>query len=278
MKPAKHSVAAEKLGRSDPIYTAVVQAVWYHTLPTATIIDRLKDVIAQHGQPAVEAAASELLDYQQHDGVPYARLKPELYLRCRMLNGPMPSEWETWWQNADGRDRKGKPKVWPPKVEGPPAPSAAKPVDSAKPAAVTPPSLATDALDAQTVTTLTERMLGDRLHMARQRYGAYSPNSDVGRQASREIDLLSDEYKRRGLTIPVSATAGRGFGSMSLADLTATYRERQFRARTHRGKPAGRQAKDDVARIEGEFQARGIPLPEPATPERKWRGQGGRAR
>jgi hypothetical protein len=65
---------------------------------------------------------------------------------------------------------------------------------------------ATDALDAATASNLTEKMLCDRLHMARQRYGAFSPNSDVGRQAGREIDLLTGEYRRRGLTIRVLKT------------------------------------------------------------------------
>jgi hypothetical protein len=44
-------------------------------------------------------------------------LKPELHINCRQLLGPMPSEWLGWWQKADGSDRKGKPKVWPPRRE-----------------------------------------------------------------------------------------------------------------------------------------------------------------
>jgi hypothetical protein len=38
-----------------------------------------------------------------------------------MLLGLMPSEWDTWYRNADGTDRNGKLKDWPPKLRGPPA-------------------------------------------------------------------------------------------------------------------------------------------------------------
>lgn len=58
-------------------------------------------------------------------------------------------------------------------------------------------------------------------------------------------------------------------------DLTASYHERQYRARTHRGKPAGRQAKDDLVKIQAEFQARRIPVPEPEKPRRRLRGEAG---
>jgi hypothetical protein len=103
-------------------------------------------------------------------------------------------------------------------VEGPPrpAPTSFPPGRSAKPAEAPPPSAATDALDAQTLSKLTEQMLGDRLDMARQRNNAYSPKSEVGRQASGEIDRLTREYRRRGLTIPVPKTGAeqkRGKGT-----------------------------------------------------------------
>jgi hypothetical protein len=64
------------------------------------------------------------------------------------------------------------------------------------------------------------------------------------------------------MTIPVPATAVREFGSLSLADLTASFYERQYRARTYRGEHR-RKAKDDLEKIEAEFQVRGIPVPEP---------------
>src|SRR5438477_540196 len=99
---------------TDPIYRAVVKVVGYGTLPCSTVIEALKDVIATHGQPAVDAAGRELLAIERHSGEGYAKLKPELHVHCRQLLGPMPSEWPTWWKNADGSDRKGKPKTWPP--------------------------------------------------------------------------------------------------------------------------------------------------------------------
>jgi hypothetical protein len=58
---------------------------------------------------------------------------------------------------------------------------------------------------------------------------------------------------------------------MSLADLTATYHERQYRAKTARGE-SRRQARKDLAAIAAEFQSRGIPLPEPERPRRRARG------
>jgi hypothetical protein len=270
MKQGRHTVA-EKIVR-DPIYTAIVKAVWWHTLPTAKVIDQLKDVIAQNGQPAVDAAAGDLLDYERHDGVFYARLKPELHVHCRILLGPMPSEWKDWWQNADGTDRKGKPKVWPPKLEGPPppAPTPSRRGRSAKPSAGG--SAATDVLDAQTVSKLTETMLGDRLDMARQRFNAYSPNSAVGRQASREIDLLTEEYRRRGLTIPVlrtgeepkrgkAAAAGAAAEEIKLSEiplrmLADRLHASRRQARTHASEE-GKKAQAEVERIEAEHQRRG---------------------
>src|SRR5947209_5413651 len=107
---------------TDPVYRAVVKAVGYGTLPCDAVIEALKDVIATHGQPAVDAAGRDLLEIERHGGEGYARLKPELHNACRMILGPTPAEWPTWWQNADGSDREGKPKDWPPKLPGPPEP------------------------------------------------------------------------------------------------------------------------------------------------------------
>src|SRR5436309_745517 len=100
MKPKQPTVS--DLIDTDPVHKAIVKAIGYGTLPCSQVIETLKDVIATHGQPAVDAAGRELLEIERHDGAGYAKLKPELHPACRQLLGPMPSEWATWWQNADG--------------------------------------------------------------------------------------------------------------------------------------------------------------------------------
>jgi hypothetical protein len=205
---------------------------------------------------AVSAAAAELLDYEVHGGKHYARLKPALHVRCRMLLGPMPSEWDTWWQNADGTDRQGKAKDWPPKLPGPPKETA-------------PSAGATDALDARAAAKLTEPMLGDRLDMARRRYGAYGADSPVGRQAGEELELLAAEYRRRGLTIPVlpsavepTTTPGEmGLTEIPLRMLAGRLHESRQQARTLGGEEA-QKAEARVGQIEAEYQRRGYVIPE----------------
>src|SRR5205085_3529649 len=140
-------------------------------LPCKDVIDKLKDVIDKHGQPTVDAAAKNLLDYEQHGNVLYAKLKSRLHLHCRMLLGLMPSEWDTWWQNANGTDRKGKPKDWPPVLPGP-------------------PKLTKEEEELQ---ALPLRMLADRLHAARQRVRTLSKRSKAGKKAKAEVERIEAE-------------------------------------------------------------------------------------
>jgi hypothetical protein len=45
--------------------------------------------------------------------------------------------------------------------------------------------------------------LHEAVHEARKRYNSLSVNSREGKRASREIDVLNEEFRRRGLTLPV---------------------------------------------------------------------------
>src|SRR5947209_5436581 len=122
MKPAKKPTVSDLID-SIPIVLAFVKALGYGMLPCGDVIEALKDVIATHGQPAVDAAGRDLLAIERHSGEGYAKLKPDLHVHCRQLLGPMPSEWASWWVNADGSQRTGKPAVWPPVLPGPPVPA-----------------------------------------------------------------------------------------------------------------------------------------------------------
>src|SRR5437764_51077 len=122
MKPARPADIATLVGTC-PVHKAVVKAVGYGKVPCREVVATLKEMIGQHGQATVDTVARSLLDYEQHGTTLYALLKPQLHVHCRMLLGPMPSEWGTWWQDADGSDRTDKPKAWPPTPPGPPPPT-----------------------------------------------------------------------------------------------------------------------------------------------------------
>lgn len=244
MRPRKRTVADE-IGSND-IHKEIIKAVRWHKLIADQILDQIKDVTEKYGKEAVQAAANELLDCEQGPPNRFS-LKPELYVHCRQLLGPMPSEWADWWKNADGTVRKGKPKVWPPHREG---------FDD-------PPTFR--AADDQAFVTLTNDEIYERIQAERRRYNSFSTNSAQGKDASRKLDILYDECKRRNLTIPVLKTGeepARDYTAFDLRDLTAAYVDRKDQAKRYAGRPAGKTALEEIAKIEAEFQARNSPLPE----------------
>jgi hypothetical protein len=139
-------------------------------------------VIDKHGQPAVQAAANELLNSEGQGSETRWSLKPELHVHCRMLLGPMPSEWKDWWQNTDGSDRKGKLKKWPPHRKGFDNPPA-------KPAG--------EEMKLQTVPL---RTLAGRLHASRRQ--ARTLAGEEAKEAQAEVERIEAEYQRRGYVIP----------------------------------------------------------------------------
>lgn len=243
MKP--HEVAHAIHHR--PVFPDVVRAVGYGQIPCAEVTRTLQSIIEAHGRDAVDAAARELLDYEPQGGVLYAKLKTSLHVHARPILGPMPSEWATWWQNADGTDRKGKPKVWPPKLRGLPPMSK----------------------EEKDLRELTLPALADRLHAARRHAATLGPRGRAATKAQRDVGKIESEYVRRGLCMPLTtpAVAETGFGSLDDRQLEASLHERRWRA-AKRG-PIAKQAKAEVPAIEAEFRRRDLTIPSPHRIARK---------
>jgi hypothetical protein len=241
----------DRLITSCPVHKAIVKAVGYGSQPCHEIVEKLKDVVTTHGRAAVDGVATALLDYEQHCTVLYAKLKPVLYVYCRTLLGPMPSEWATWWQNADGSDRKGKPADWPPKLPGPPKLSA----------------------EEAALAALTTQELSERLHAARRRFiQKRSPQSS--KKAYADLQRLLAEYARRDRVPPPEPTSfepqsqeterlGRVSEDQLGCELQAA-RERYNRFSP--GSKAGKEASYKIDLLYAEHQRRGLTIPVPRTP------------
>ncbi len=254
MKPGKPTVA-DKI-RTSPLYKSIVKAVGYGQPANTDVITRLKCEIEHYGQQAVSDAAGELLDYEVHGGKHYARIKPELHVHCRMLLGPMPSEWDSWWLNADGTERKGKPKVWPPKLPGPP--KVQRPPDHTK--------------EEEELQRLPFRMLTDRLHAARHKARAFGQETRDGQRAREELDRLEAEYARRRAPAPEAAGGGEptaapsedeGLRRLPLRVLADRLHESRQHARTLSPRSEeGKKALAEVETIEAEYRRRELVIPE----------------
>ena len=129
----------------------------------------------------MDTQKKELIGNFRNHGRAWCR-EPDEVTYCRGLLGPMPSEWDTWWQNADGSDRTGKPKDWPPTRPGPPEPTK-------------------EELELR---NLPLRMLADRLHAARHTLKHYSPRSQAAKLAKEKVARIEAEYARRNLVLPVT--------------------------------------------------------------------------
>src|SRR5581483_4282505 len=237
-KPVKPSDMTTLLG-SCPIHKAVVKAVGYGQVPCQEVIATLTGVIATHGQPAVDGVARALLDYEQHGTVLYAKLKPALHVYCRMLLGPMPSEWPTWWQNADGTDRTGKPAVWPPVLPGPPQLTK----------------------EEEVLRSLPIGVLAERLHDARLRF-IRNRSPKTAKKAYLEVQAILAEYQRREMVPPPEPTyvepdAGERdrlarVSAEQLANELQTARER-YNAFSP-GSKAGKEASHQIELLYAEYQ------------------------
>ena len=191
MKPARPSIG-DRIG-PDAICNAIVKTIGYGKIPCQEVLAKLKDVIARRGQPTVDAAARELLAYEQHGDVLYALIKPALHVHCRQLLGPMPSEWKDWYVNADGSERPGRPQIWPPVLPGPPLP---------EPTSFKPGPRVNQGLEA-----LPHKVLAERLEDARHRISVYGPHSGQHKRAEADRKRIEAEYVRRKLTLPVASTS-----------------------------------------------------------------------
>ncbi len=235
MKPAKPADVATLIGTS-PAHQAVIRSVGWGKVPCKDALDRLKESLAALGQPALDAAARELLDYERHGETLYAFIKPALHVHCRMLIGPMPREWATWWQNADGSDRKGKPADWPPKLPGPPEPTK----------------------EESELRGLSIPELAERLHTARLSWIRRGPATKVSRRAWTEVQTILAEYQRRGYVAPQDQARTR----LSDDELRRALRdERQRYNASSTNSREGREASQEIDMLYAEFKRRGLAIP-----------------
>lgn len=186
---------------SDPVYRAIIRTVGYGWLPTTDIVGKITDVTMTHGRQAVDEAARELLDYETHDAVVYAKLKTRLHVFCRGQIGPMPCEWDTWWLNDNGTERPGKPKVWPPILPGPgkPAPVAEKFTEDEQPAEV---PFEGSMSEVELLKATHGRKLRQMLLAQHALYQNYAPGDPIQEEAVRRMNLLEAEVRRRGNKVP----------------------------------------------------------------------------
>lgn len=205
MRSASASDMSKLIG-SCPVHTAVVKAVGYGWVSCEQVVAKLTDATAAHGRPAVEGVARALLDYEHEGNTVYCRLKPVLHVYCRTLLGPMPSEWDHWWQNADGSDRKGKPEDWPPKLLTPAEQEqAAKAAEAsaAKTAPLVAAGLSADSVtEVEQLTTTHGRQLRLILKAAHDMFRVSRPGDPMHAEAIRRMDLIEAEMRRRGNKVP----------------------------------------------------------------------------
>jgi hypothetical protein len=169
-----------------PVYPQIVRAVRYESVPCGEVIKALKPVIEEHGQPKVDEAARELLDYMQVGKQLCAKLKPHLRVVCRQILGPLPEEADEFWKNADGSRLKNAPPEEP-------KPKRTKEEE---------PLVLPMSPEEELLKGIPCRDLDERLHIARRSLQANGARSFLGKEAKKEIRLLQAEYRRRELPIP----------------------------------------------------------------------------
>jgi hypothetical protein len=201
--PSKEQPIAHRL-HTDPALRELVKLVGYRGIPYPIGKDDHDRLLAKYGKDRLVRAADELFDYDRDRKL--TRLKEVVRKHCLAILGPAPEEWDSFYAGIRNpppnpyRGEREQPDGTPERVAGGgqgTAASGAEP-EPAEPARETD----TSQTELDVIRQTHGRQLRQLLFAQHTIYQNYRPGDPIHEEATRRIELLEAEMRRRGNKVP----------------------------------------------------------------------------
>ena len=159
-----------------PAYVELVRMVGYLGIPYPISGEENERLMAKYGKEKLIEASDELIDYNTAEKI--ARLKPGIRRLCRELLGPLPEEWDQFYEGVENP---------------PPNPYKTAPAQADEPAAPDEGTL---------LATMHGRKLRELLLNEHKHFRDHPPGDPVHAEAVRRMDHIEPTMKVRGQNVP----------------------------------------------------------------------------